>query len=89
VVSDSAPLEMWAVGITGKSAEAFSLGNDGVVFVDGYDYVYLMVFDPEYDDDLTECIYNDYTLIVNRSNTPAAPAAFKLDASQFAPLESD
>ncbi len=82
-------LELWAVGIRDQVAEAFVL--DGALDTRSYDYVYLMVFNQNYDDDVSDCTYYTYSLLVDAldasevMNTPA----FTFDATYFEPLVLD
>jgi hypothetical protein len=81
-------LELWAVGINGREASVMPLGRGGVISNEGYEYVYVMVFNPTYNDDLYECKFADYHLEVAPSSAPIAPVTATWDATQFIPLTS-
>lgn len=80
-------LDLWAIGIRGDEAEVFELHQGGTFGTDGYDYVYLMVFNPMYDDNLDDCIYQSYSLDVQiAGETPQPPIRYTFDATHFEPL---
>lgn len=78
-------LELWALGISGSTAEAFPLGNNGILRTGNHDHLYLVVFNPQYDEDVTNCSYSDYTLSVSPGMGTMPGAAFKFSAANFAP----
>jgi hypothetical protein len=90
IAVDDPALELWLVGISGPTATVFAAGADRPVSVSGYDFVYLMVFDPTADYDVEACSYTTYGLTVTRVEDAGASAGpepdFTLDATQFAPL---
>lgn len=55
-------LTLWGFGIKGTAVETFSLDREGLIDTTGFDEFYLMVFNPEYDDDLEECDAISYDL---------------------------
>jgi hypothetical protein len=59
---DGGRLGLWAVGIRDAVASIFRLGDSGVIDTRAHDELYLMVFNPDYDDNLSECSYATYTL---------------------------
>ena len=83
---DNRRLELWAFGIKGKEAAAFSLGQGGSVDLRPYQTGYLMVFNPEYGS-ISACEYSDYTLTVTPSTEATVSPTMALDASQFIELE--
>jgi hypothetical protein len=85
VDSNKDSLELWAILITGTTAEAVPLGTGATINTANYDHVYLMVFNSAYDEDVTECDYVDYTISVGPGTGPMPGVAFKLNASQFEP----
>ena len=87
-VADDPALELWLVGISGPTASVFAAHGDRVVNVSGFDFAYLMVFNPAADYDVEACQYTSYGLTVSRVGDATAPgtADFTLDATQFAPL---
>ncbi|MBZ0288946.1 MAG: hypothetical protein K8I30_15115, partial [Anaerolineae bacterium] len=88
LVDDSA-LELWAVGINGKEASVVPLGHGGTISNQDYDYMYLMVFNPAYPDDLADCVYTNYNLDVSPASAALTPVAQTWDAKYFLPLQSD
>lgn len=85
---DSGLLEVWAVGIRDGQVEAFLLGSDGAVSTEGYSYVYLMVFNPVYDDDVSDCAFYPYSLHIeaDSSATAALTPVYTFSAEHFEPL---
>ena len=87
---DDGTLELWAVGVADGEAVAFPLGRGGVVSSAGYDYLYLMVFNPAYQDDLDNCVYTNYALDVTPTRAAvASSAAHTWDAKYFVPLTGE
>jgi hypothetical protein len=86
---DDGSLELWALGIKGDEASAVSLGHGGTISNQGYDHVYLMVFNPAYIDDLTDCNYTYYSLDVSPTSAALTPVAQTWDAKYFLPLKPD
>lgn len=74
--NDGGTLELWAIGVLGnEKLEAYRLNNGGVVDTAPYEDFYLMVFNPNYDNDMDECDYYDYDILVDSANgsTPLTP----------------
>jgi hypothetical protein len=86
---DDEALELWAVGISGSEASVIPLGHGGVVSNEDYDYLYLMVFNPAYSDDLESCDYANYNLDVTEVNAQPAPVTQTWNADYFLPLQSE
>ena len=86
--ADDPALELWLVGIDGPTASVFSALGNRVVNVSGFDFAYLMVFNPAADYDVEACQYTSYALTVTRVGDATTPvtADFALDATQFAAL---
>lgn len=76
-------IEVYFIGITDDEGEVFALGESGTVDITGYDDAYVMLFSPDYDDDMNACRYETYTLTVQESFREAASVAFTVDASNF------
>jgi len=87
--NDDELLELWAVGINGREASVIPLGRGGVITNEGYDYLYLMVFNPTYRDDLENCDTIDYNLDVTSVSAPLAPVTSTWDAKHFLPLKAE
>jgi hypothetical protein len=80
-------MKLWAIGIGGSEAQAFALENGSAFSNEGYDYFYLMVFNPVYDEDVDECtFFTDYAIQIVSGGSNLTPAVQTWDASQFAPL---
>jgi hypothetical protein len=86
---DAGALELWAVGIAGDEASVIPLGRGGVISNEGYEYVYLMVFNPAYSDDLESCAFANYNLDVSPVSAPLAAIAQTWNAEYFLPLTSE
>jgi hypothetical protein len=85
---DGENFELFAIGINGDEAEVFALGDSGTFTTEGYDFVYLMVFNPEYDDDVEDCeFYSDYEIEIDESDDDVADVVWTFDASNFEELE--
>jgi hypothetical protein len=85
--SDNENLELWLIGVKGIDAAVVPLGRGATVNIGGYSDTHLMVFNRDYDNDITECQYSDYVIAVQPGRgTPTLPA-FLLDAAHFVPLD--
>ena len=60
--ADDPALELWFVGIIGLTASVFSAHGNRVVNVTGFEFAYLMVFNPAADYDVEACQYTSYGL---------------------------
>lgn len=69
LINDNGDLRLWAIGIIGNTLEATPLERGGNFDTSLYDDMYLMVFNPDYDDDLTDCIYEDYDIEVRPASS--------------------
>lgn len=83
---DDGQLTLWAVGIRDNEARVMPLDRGGTVNNADYDYLYVMVFNPAYDDDLGDCQYVNYSLEVGPGTGRAVAPQFTLDATNFLPL---
>lgn len=86
IINDNGLLELWAIGVTADTLDAIPLGRGGVVDTTPYSSVYLMVFNPAYDDDMTDCVYQSYEIDVEQSKSPAAAVLFQFPATHFEAL---
>ncbi len=86
LVDDSGDLMLWGIGIRGAEAVEIPLGHGGILSTEGYDYVYLMVFNPVYDEDVNDCDYGGYSIEVRIGSGTPATSTHTWDASHFAPL---
>jgi hypothetical protein len=85
--SEGNEMQLWGIGIRGNEADSVALGQSGTFSNEGYDFYYLMIFNPTFDEDLDECtFYTDYAIqIGNGSGTPA-PIERTWNASHFEPI---
>lgn len=84
---DNNRLQLWGIGVRGAEADIFDLGRGGNLSTAGYDHMYLMVFNPEYDNILSECEYVDYALRVRSASGALARVERTLNARYFLPLK--
>jgi hypothetical protein len=85
--SEGAKMQLWGIGIRGNEAESVALGQSGTFSNEGYDYYYLMVFNPAYDEDVDECLfYTDYAIHLDNGSGTPAPIEHSWNASQFEPI---
>lgn len=84
---DSGGLQLWAIGIQGTQAVEIPLGRGGILSTQGYDYVYLMVFNPVYDEDVNDCVYGSYMIEVRPASGQPAVSTHTWDAANFQPLQ--
>jgi hypothetical protein len=85
-----AALEAWSVTVDEESVTATPLGMNGVMVVQPGSQHYIMVYNPEYAEDLSRCRMTRYSLALERATTPPQPPAFsiKYPARQFVPLDT-
>lgn len=86
LVNDDGALQLFAVGVTADYINVFLLGRGGSFDSTGYDDVYLMVFNPAYDDDMTDCVYLNYDIDVSGSKLPPVQPIFSFPAANFETL---
>jgi hypothetical protein len=85
--SQSSGMNLWAIGIRDSDADVFALEGGGSFTNDGYDYFYLMIFNPVFDEDVDECGFStDYAIQIDSGSVPPAAIVQILNASKFAPL---
>ncbi len=89
LTNDGGGLELWAVAIRGTDAEAYRLGREGVINTDGYDYVYLMVFNPSYDDNPDSCQHTTFALDIQSTTETVTPVDRMWNAALFQPPPRD
>lgn len=78
-------LMLYAVGISGTKAEVIALDRGASFDTTGYELTYLMVFNPNYDEDVAECDYQSYEIDVRTSTNLPQAVLYTLDATYFAP----
>lgn len=81
-------LELYLVGIDGDEGFVYQLGDGASVDTDGYDDVYLIVFNGDYDDDILECESQEYEITVSEGDDNMADVYKEVDASNFRELEN-
>lgn len=79
-------LTLWAIGIHDGEADVIPLGNGGTIRTDPYEYVYVMVFNEDYDSKIDRCDYVDYALKVTAGADDSPLPILLLDATYFVPL---
>lgn len=85
--SDGENLLLFAIGINGDEAEVRFLDSSGIFTTEDYDNTYLMVFNPQYDDDVAECEFlSDYEISVDDSDDDPADVVLTMNAENFEPL---
>ena len=62
--NDDHKLNLWAIGVTPTELQAIDLGRGGGVDTRDYQKTYLMVFNPTYDNDVSECNSTNYIIQV-------------------------
>ncbi len=73
-VSGDVPLEVWVAGLNGDELEAISLQSGGIFDTTPYSSVYLMVFNPAFNEDANDCAYVNYALdIETAEGEPVEP----------------
>ncbi len=86
LVNDDGSLEIWGIGVNAERVEAFPLGRGGSFDTTGYDDFFVMVFNPVYDDDMTDCVYQDYDIDFEQSKTPSAQPSFSFPSTFYRSL---
>ncbi|GAB5494779.1 MAG: hypothetical protein Phog2KO_49940 [Phototrophicaceae bacterium] len=82
-------LVFYLIGIDGDEGFVYALGDGETVDTDGYDDVYLMVFNMDYDDDVFECESEEYEITVDEGDSDdAIDASYEVDASNFRELDN-
>jgi hypothetical protein len=87
LTNDDGLLNLWGIGVRGQEADVIPLGRGGTVDTVGYDYFYLMVYNPIYDDTVGNCTYYDYSIDIAAGKGVLNPVARSIDAANFVPLE--
>lgn len=86
-LTSTSELELYAIGINGDVGRVSRLNEGVTIQTTGFDEVYLMVFNPDYDDDLGDCEYTYFDIAVADSTDTLALALTNIDASNFRNLE--
>ena len=84
---DDKQLVLWAIGLTEDGLDAIDLGRGGGIDTRGYERIYLMVFNPTYDNDVDDCRYTDYRITVKPGKGTINPVDHTLSRAYFEPLE--
>jgi hypothetical protein len=88
LVNDEGALQLWGIGVTESDVDAIPLGRGGTFDTRPYASAYLMVFNPVYDEDLTDCVYQSYDLDVQSSKSPAVNVLYRFPATHYETLTS-
>jgi len=86
LVNDDGQLELYGAGIRGTVMDVFNLGRGGTFDTTSYDFFYLMVFKPQWDNDPEACVYDRYDIDVAVSKDLVAAPMRSVSALHFAPL---
>ena len=86
ITTDSTDLLLFMVGIEGDSGFVYSLGSGATVKLGAHADEYLIVFNPQYDDDLFECDFTSYTLKVAPATDGVQEVAYTVNAANYRDL---
>lgn len=86
ITNDSGRMKLVAVGVRGTEADEILLERGGTIDTTGYDHVYLMVFNPIYDESIARCDYYDYSIDITTGKSTPTPVMRSWDATHFEPL---
>ena len=84
--NDRNELTLWAIGLNDDGLDVVDLGRGGGIDTTGYERMYLMVFNPLYDNDVDSCSYNDYQIEVLTGKGTTNPVIATLNRTYFEPL---
>jgi hypothetical protein len=80
-------LELWGIGLLGEKMEAYALGSGADVDTSAYDDFYVMVFNTNYDDDMDDCVYEQYAINVGSAKgVPSSGVFYVFPATHFETL---
>ena len=85
--NDENKLELYAIGVAQDRIDAYALNRGGSIDTAPYQYVYLMVFNPTYDNNISDCTSTDYKIEVSRSKGTANPVDSTWNRTYFEPLK--
>jgi hypothetical protein len=85
--NDGRKLELWAIGVTADDLQAFDLGRGGGIDTQPYEKMYLMVFNPTYDNDVDECTSTDYSIRVQEGKGTVNPLDSVWNRTYFSALK--
>lgn len=80
-------LELWAIGLQKSGLDAIALGRGGGITNTSYERMYLMVFNPVYDNDVEDCSYTDYEISVAPGKGTTNPVDSVWNRTYFEPLK--
>ncbi|MEP7291252.1 MAG: MXAN_6640 family putative metalloprotease [Chloroflexota bacterium] len=87
LTGDDKKLELWAIGLTEDGMDAIDLGRGGGIDNRNYERMYLMVFNPVYDNNVDECEYTDYQIEVANGKGTTNPVDHVISRTYFEPLD--
>jgi len=88
IVEGASALTLWSVEIVGGQMVAYDLSATGTLTVRPGTESYLMVFNPVYDEDLSDCTSVEYDLKITATEGAAPPTPYRrYDAGYFASLD--
>jgi hypothetical protein len=85
LTDDQNRLDLWAVGVSGKKADAYHIGREGNISTTDYEHMYLIVFDPAYHHDVNDCTYVDYAIEVSAAKGASVQLDHTWNARYFSP----
>ncbi len=83
---DNGGLELWAVGVVGQEASIIRLGRGGNIDTSLYDFNYLMIFNPAYDDSVEHCNSTRYGVEIYAVEGALNPVERTWNVDYFRPL---
>ncbi|MDX2160927.1 MAG: PPC domain-containing protein [bacterium] len=87
LTNDAGALRLYALGVGGGQVAFIPLERGGYIDTAAYDRLYLMVFNPAYDENVESCVYASYEIdLAPGKGTPALPTR-AFDARYFEPLD--
>ncbi|MFQ3566716.1 MAG: MXAN_6640 family putative metalloprotease [Aggregatilineales bacterium] len=86
LVNDGGMLELYAVGVVDGLVEATALGRGGAIDTTRYSTTYLMVFDPTYSEDVSNCVYRDYSIDLMATKSAPPPVSFTFPSTYYQTL---
>lgn len=84
-LSSQSPLQMWAVGISDGRADVIPMEQQGAINTQNYDFAYLMIYNPMYDDNPEDCVFASYSLTVEPTDSTQTARLEERSAASFIP----
>lgn len=84
-LSSETPLQLWAIGIADGFADVIPLNTQGSINSANYDYTYLLVFNPLFDNNPEDCVFASYSLTIASTEETQNARLEQRSAANFAP----